>query len=197
MHQNCPVCQENLFNSTSECRVLRCGHTMHRHCLRALVRDPPPSLQRAGPSCAKTDCGSGPKKNWLGAGEPVSSCSLSAVCGFDHRVSGGLGAIGLENSAEPHARGVSQQAGVGFVQRLPRHELDCIPCVGSQVHSLRQLQHAQDLVCDLRSLATTAVPQGMHLRPAVATTRARSSVRSKAGSVRYVLCTWSGGVFRV
>jgi len=37
MHQNCPVCQENLFNSTSECRVLRCGHTMHRDCLRALV----------------------------------------------------------------------------------------------------------------------------------------------------------------
>lgn len=93
-------------------------------------------LQRARPRRARTDCASGLKK-WLGAGKPVSSRSLSAVCGFDHRVSGDLGAIGLRNSAEPDARGVPQQAGVCFVQRLPRHLLDSIPCVGPQVHSLR------------------------------------------------------------
>eukprot|EP00285_Hemiselmis_virescens_P013854 CAMPEP_0173401678 /NCGR_PEP_ID=MMETSP1356-20130122/51604_1 /TAXON_ID=77927 ORGANISM="Hemiselmis virescens, Strain PCC157" /NCGR_SAMPLE_ID=MMETSP1356 /ASSEMBLY_ACC=CAM_ASM_000847 /LENGTH=92 /DNA_ID=CAMNT_0014361873 /DNA_START=24 /DNA_END=299 /DNA_ORIENTATION=+ len=37
MKQNCPICQENLFNSTLECRVLRCGHTMHRDCLKSLM----------------------------------------------------------------------------------------------------------------------------------------------------------------
>mmetsp|Transcript_45609 Transcript_45609/g.121263 ORF Transcript_45609/g.121263 Transcript_45609/m.121263 type:complete len:304 (-) Transcript_45609:425-1336(-) len=52
MHQNCPVCQENLFNSTSECRVLRCGHTMHRDCLRSLMTLRPPLRPVTCPLCS-------------------------------------------------------------------------------------------------------------------------------------------------
>jgi RING finger/CHY zinc finger protein 1 len=37
MKQNCPICQENLFNSVVECRVLRCGHTMHKPCYNSLM----------------------------------------------------------------------------------------------------------------------------------------------------------------
>jgi hypothetical protein len=113
MHQNCPVCQENLFNSTSECRVcdicvnvlltlerwkhsvrtfsvisprkpvsdrrclsciipkpehppsqnpthnptvlraqvLRCGHTMHRDCLRSLMTLRQPLRPATCPLC--------------------------------------------------------------------------------------------------------------------------------------------------
>jgi len=37
MRQNCPVCLEDLFHSTSQVRVLRCGHTLHRKCLAQLM----------------------------------------------------------------------------------------------------------------------------------------------------------------
>lgn len=36
MHQNCPVCLQGLFQSTTEVRVLHCGHTIHQDCLRQL-----------------------------------------------------------------------------------------------------------------------------------------------------------------
>lgn len=33
MHQNCPICQENLFQSVRQVTILRCGHTIHQDCL--------------------------------------------------------------------------------------------------------------------------------------------------------------------
>jgi RING finger and CHY zinc finger domain-containing protein 1 len=52
MHHNCPVCLENLFHSTSQVRVLRCGHTLHKKCLEQLLRRP--TTVRACPLCSKT-----------------------------------------------------------------------------------------------------------------------------------------------
>lgn len=37
MHHNCPVCLEDLFHSTSQARVLPCGHTLHKKCLEQLL----------------------------------------------------------------------------------------------------------------------------------------------------------------
>ena len=37
MQQNCPVCQEFLFDSRSAATVLRCGHTMHMECRRRMM----------------------------------------------------------------------------------------------------------------------------------------------------------------
>jgi len=40
MHQDCPVCLENLFNSTRVVTILRnCGHTIHQECLTRLTSD--------------------------------------------------------------------------------------------------------------------------------------------------------------
>mmetsp|Transcript_21897 Transcript_21897/g.48389 ORF Transcript_21897/g.48389 Transcript_21897/m.48389 type:complete len:271 (+) Transcript_21897:53-865(+) len=36
MHQSCSVCLLNLFQSTSEVAILRCGHTLHQECLHGL-----------------------------------------------------------------------------------------------------------------------------------------------------------------
>mmetsp|Transcript_52863 Transcript_52863/g.141239 ORF Transcript_52863/g.141239 Transcript_52863/m.141239 type:complete len:261 (+) Transcript_52863:52-834(+) len=36
MHQNCPVCLRNLFQSTTQVTILQCGHTIHEECLREL-----------------------------------------------------------------------------------------------------------------------------------------------------------------
>lgn len=36
MHQNCPVCLQNLFQSTVQVTILQCGHTIHQDCLREL-----------------------------------------------------------------------------------------------------------------------------------------------------------------
>ncbi len=52
MHHNCPVCLENLFHSTSQVRVLRCGHTLHKKCLEQLLRRP--TTVRTCPLCSKT-----------------------------------------------------------------------------------------------------------------------------------------------
>jgi RING finger/CHY zinc finger protein 1 len=52
MHHNCPVCLENLFHSTSQVRVLRCGHTLHKKCLEQLLRRP--ATVRTCPLCSKT-----------------------------------------------------------------------------------------------------------------------------------------------
>jgi RING finger/CHY zinc finger protein 1 len=52
MHHNCPVCLENLFHSTSQVRVLRCGHTLHKKCLEQLLRRP--TTVRSCPLCSKT-----------------------------------------------------------------------------------------------------------------------------------------------
>lgn len=36
MHQNCPVCLKDLFQSTIQVTILQCGHTIHQDCLREL-----------------------------------------------------------------------------------------------------------------------------------------------------------------
>jgi RING finger/CHY zinc finger protein 1 len=36
MHQNCPVCLQDLFQSTVQVTILQCGHTIHQDCLREL-----------------------------------------------------------------------------------------------------------------------------------------------------------------
>mmetsp|Transcript_109242 Transcript_109242/g.319791 ORF Transcript_109242/g.319791 Transcript_109242/m.319791 type:complete len:270 (-) Transcript_109242:163-972(-) len=36
MHQNCPVCLQDLFQSTTQVTILQCGHTIHQDCLREL-----------------------------------------------------------------------------------------------------------------------------------------------------------------
>eukprot|EP00929_Paragymnodinium_shiwhaense_P030425 TRINITY_DN17246_c0_g2_i2.p1 TRINITY_DN17246_c0_g2~~TRINITY_DN17246_c0_g2_i2.p1 ORF type:complete len:281 (+),score=23.97 TRINITY_DN17246_c0_g2_i2:200-1042(+) len=36
MHQNCPVCLQDLFQSTMQVTILQCGHTIHQDCLRQL-----------------------------------------------------------------------------------------------------------------------------------------------------------------
>lgn len=36
MHQNCPVCLQDLFQSTIQVTILQCGHTIHQDCLREL-----------------------------------------------------------------------------------------------------------------------------------------------------------------
>lgn len=36
MHQNCPVCIQDLFKSTLPVTILQCGHTIHQDCLRQL-----------------------------------------------------------------------------------------------------------------------------------------------------------------
>mmetsp|Transcript_51933 Transcript_51933/g.163072 ORF Transcript_51933/g.163072 Transcript_51933/m.163072 type:complete len:117 (-) Transcript_51933:360-710(-) len=36
MHQNCPVCLLDLFQSTTQVTILQCGHTIHQDCLREL-----------------------------------------------------------------------------------------------------------------------------------------------------------------
>mmetsp|Transcript_70674 Transcript_70674/g.153471 ORF Transcript_70674/g.153471 Transcript_70674/m.153471 type:complete len:271 (-) Transcript_70674:148-960(-) len=36
MHQACPVCLQDLFQSTTQVTILRCGHTIHQECLRGL-----------------------------------------------------------------------------------------------------------------------------------------------------------------
>lgn len=38
IHQNCPVCLEFLFTSTKSATVLKCGHTLHAHCQRMMLR---------------------------------------------------------------------------------------------------------------------------------------------------------------
>ena len=38
MHQNCPVCQEYLFDSRTSATVLECGHTMHVQCRNDMIR---------------------------------------------------------------------------------------------------------------------------------------------------------------
>jgi RING finger/CHY zinc finger protein 1 len=37
MHNDCPVCLQGLFHSTSEVSVLHCGHTIHAACLSQLL----------------------------------------------------------------------------------------------------------------------------------------------------------------
>ena len=37
-NSNCPCCNEYLFNSTQEITILKCGHTMHKHCLEEYVK---------------------------------------------------------------------------------------------------------------------------------------------------------------
>merc|ERR1719487_1775447 len=36
MHQNCPVCLQDLFQATIQVTILQCGHTIHQDCLREL-----------------------------------------------------------------------------------------------------------------------------------------------------------------
>merc|ERR1712039_273554 len=36
MHQNCPVCLQDLFESTVQVTILQCGHTIHQDCLSEL-----------------------------------------------------------------------------------------------------------------------------------------------------------------
>lgn len=36
MKQNCPVCLQDLFQSTVQVTILQCGHTIHQECLREL-----------------------------------------------------------------------------------------------------------------------------------------------------------------
>lgn len=36
MRQNCPVCLQDLFQSTLQVTILQCGHTIHQDCLREL-----------------------------------------------------------------------------------------------------------------------------------------------------------------
>ncbi|EKX46241.1 hypothetical protein GUITHDRAFT_157754 [Guillardia theta CCMP2712] len=38
MHRNCPVCLEDLFTSTTVCKILRCGHAIHSTCLHSMLR---------------------------------------------------------------------------------------------------------------------------------------------------------------
>ncbi|KDD73818.1 hypothetical protein H632_c1816p1 [Helicosporidium sp. ATCC 50920] len=47
MHQDCPICSEYLFESTSPASVLPCGHTLHSSCLKLLAR----SHQGVCPTC--------------------------------------------------------------------------------------------------------------------------------------------------
>lgn len=35
--KDCPICLENMFNSTTPIQILRCGHTIHLHCLEAYL----------------------------------------------------------------------------------------------------------------------------------------------------------------
>eukprot|EP00743_Colponemidia_sp_Colp-15_P002936 GILK01003176.1.p1 GENE.GILK01003176.1~~GILK01003176.1.p1 ORF type:complete len:353 (-),score=12.22 GILK01003176.1:222-1196(-) len=51
MHQNCPVCMEFLFTSRKTVSVMRCGHTIHSHCLRDLMRS-----QYTCPLCSQSLC---------------------------------------------------------------------------------------------------------------------------------------------
>uniref|UniRef100_A0A0G4IG42 RING-type domain-containing protein n=1 Tax=Chromera velia CCMP2878 TaxID=1169474 RepID=A0A0G4IG42_9ALVE len=39
MHQDCPICLENLFESIRSVAVLQCGHTIHQECLRGMTRE--------------------------------------------------------------------------------------------------------------------------------------------------------------
>ena len=52
MRHNCPVCLEDLFHSTSQVRVLRCGHTLHRKCLAQLLSRA--TALHVCPLCSKT-----------------------------------------------------------------------------------------------------------------------------------------------
>eukprot|EP00439_Symbiodinium_sp_Y106_P085176 s1599_g27.t2 len=36
MRRNCPVCLQDLFQSTTQVTILQCGHTIHQDCLREL-----------------------------------------------------------------------------------------------------------------------------------------------------------------
>lgn len=36
MRQNCPICLQDLFQSTIQVTILQCGHTIHQECLRDL-----------------------------------------------------------------------------------------------------------------------------------------------------------------
>ena len=37
-NSNCSCCNEYLFNSTQDISVLKCGHTMHKHCLEEYIK---------------------------------------------------------------------------------------------------------------------------------------------------------------
>ncbi|EKX43181.1 hypothetical protein GUITHDRAFT_158071 [Guillardia theta CCMP2712] len=52
MRHNCPVCLEDLFHSTSQVRVLRCGHTLHKKCLEKLLTSK--TIIHTCPLCSKT-----------------------------------------------------------------------------------------------------------------------------------------------
>lgn len=39
MNQNCPVCLQDLFQSTTQVTILLCGHTIHQSCLIDMQRD--------------------------------------------------------------------------------------------------------------------------------------------------------------
>jgi RING finger/CHY zinc finger protein 1 len=52
MHHDCPVCFEYLFDSTNNVTVMRCGHTIHKNCLKEMQEH----SQFACPLCSKSVC---------------------------------------------------------------------------------------------------------------------------------------------
>ncbi|MCO5599131.1 hypothetical protein L7F22_053231 [Adiantum nelumboides] len=52
MEQNCPVCYDYLFDSLKPISVMRCGHTMHVHCLKEMQSH----SQYSCPICSKSVC---------------------------------------------------------------------------------------------------------------------------------------------
>ncbi|KAH7432042.1 hypothetical protein KP509_07G005500 [Ceratopteris richardii] len=50
MEQNCPICYEYLFDSLKAISVMRCGHTMHSHCLDEMQSH----SQYSCPVCSKS-----------------------------------------------------------------------------------------------------------------------------------------------
>lgn len=52
MHHNCPVCFEFLFDTLKDILVLRCGHTIHKECLRKMQKH----FNYKCPICSKSFC---------------------------------------------------------------------------------------------------------------------------------------------
>ena len=39
MHSQCPICKEDLFNSTKQVSIMKCGHSIHSDCLQEYISD--------------------------------------------------------------------------------------------------------------------------------------------------------------
>ena len=50
----CPICRLDLFNSTEECSILKCGHYMHKGCFESMLKTENPTIASFRcPTCQK------------------------------------------------------------------------------------------------------------------------------------------------